>query len=935
MTIQAEKKTSQTDEIERLRTEIARLTARIETLTKIESELASLSGLFRTMMENSVGLVAVCLDDKCRVINQEGLKLLRAESAETIQGRSLTEFIHPEDRADFEEMIEVVVIHRKASPIFEGRIVRSDGSECVAELWSMPVTFRGRSAVLTLGRDVTAVRRTTVAQRETQQLLESIFDNVHLMIAYLDTDFNFVRVNQAYAEADGHEPPYYPGKNHFTLFPNKANQAIFRRVIETGEPYVVTAKPFEYAEHPERGVTHWDWSLVPTQDEQGRVKGLILALLNVSERVHSQQNLMQRTEELTKRIQELNCLYQVNRLLREIHIPLREVFQELVEIIPSGWQYPDAACARLVIRDESYASFNYQETPWRQKAVIRVGNRPAGEVEVAYLEAKPDANEGPFLHEERNLIGVITQQVGKAIEERESAQALEESEERFRVIFEQTAEGIVILHPRGGRIIYTNPAAERLTGYTAEELTRLSLRQLVSQESGPDVITAVRDSLRGRRAWSGRLIVTRKEGELAQFEATISPLRDENDQVISYVVVARDVTQETALQEQLRQAQKMEAIGTLAGGIAHDFNNLLWAINGYAELIQDELDPASNAYDNLEALLKASGRAKDLVEQILIFGRRADEEKRILTFSPLVKETLRIIRAAVPTNIHMEQRLEALEERIWANPTHVQQVVMNLCINAVQAMHPGGGALSVRLKRVALDEQEAQMHHDLKPGPHLWLSVQDTGSGMDAWTLERAFNPFFTTKKSGEGTGMGLAAVHGIVASHQGAIWAESVPGQGSTFHVYLPEAGGEVFEESDVEADLPRGAERILLVDDEPLLVDMVGQALRGIGYRLTGLSDSHEALEVVKDRREDFDLIITDLDMPNLSGLDLAREIKALSPDLPIILCTGYPQDISEELHGLVEAVIAKPISRFSLALLIREVLRAGPKKRKIQET
>ena len=1099
-------KSLDTTDKEHLETAIARLNALLQALTQTETEHRTLTGLFRTMMENSVGLLTLSTDGRCRVINRDGLNLLGVESKDMVRGLPLADFVHPEDRPDFEKMIEIATAHRKATPMFEARILRPDGATCLAELWSMPVTLGREPAVLTMGRDVTAQKRAEAQRRETRLLLESIFDNVHLMIAYLDLDLNFVRVNRAYAQADGREPSFYPGKNHFALFPNEENEAIFRRVAETGEPYTVTAKPFEYAEHPERGVTHWDWSLVPVRDESGRVQGLILALVDVTERVRAdeelqeskerlaadleamtrlqrigalfvgeggmqglleeiveaamaitgadmgnielldpqsghlkimahrnyepswldfwsesneaqgasgvalergervivedvtqspifvgtpaldvhlaqgvravqatplvgragkimgvlsthfraprrpdeetlrlldllarqttdiiehvrgEESLRQRTEELTKRIQELNCLYQMSRLVRETQVPLKDILQELVEVIPSGWKYPDAACARIIIRDEVFTSRNFKESRWRQKAVVRGMSQPVGSIEVGYLEARPEADEGPFLDEERNLLGVIARQVGMAIEEREAVEALRESEEQFRITFEQAAESIVILNPKDGGVAYANPATERMTGYSREELAQLSLLQLIHEESNPNLFKEIRSSLLEQGVWSGRLIGHRKDGALSQVEATASPLRNEQGEVIHYVVVGRDITQEAVLEEQLRQSQKMEAIGTLAGGIAHDFNNLLWAINGYAELIQDELDPASHAYDNLGALLKACGRAKDLVEQILIFGRRGDQEKRILTLAPLIKETLRIIRAAVPTTIRLEQELEAVEQHIWANPTQVQQVVMNLCINAVQAMQPGGGTLAVRLKAAQVDENTVQTQHNLRPGPYLWLSIHDTGQGMDPRTLERVFDPFFTTKQPGEGTGMGLATVSGIVKSHQGAIWAESVPGQGSTFHVYLPEAIGEVFQEGEIEEDLPSGTERILLVDDEVVLVDMVGQMLRRLGYRLTGSSDSREALETVRRRPEAFDLVITDLDMPDLDGLELARQIKALRPNLPIILCTGYPQSVPEELRGMAEAFIAKPISRLNLALLIREVLAAS---------
>ena len=382
----------------------------------------------------------------------------------------------------------------------------------------------------------------------------------------------------------------------------------------------------------------------------------------------------------------------------------------------------------------------------------------------------------------------------------------------------------------------------------------------------------------------------------------------------------------TQVEAQLRQAQKMEALGTLAGGIAHDFNNILGIIAGYTEIALLEMEEESPVRSRLKEVLGASHRAKDLVQQIVAFSRRKEMEKKPLQVGLIVKEAMKMLRASLPSTIEIKTCVES-KSVVAADPTQIHQVLMNLCTNAAHAMQDRGGVLDVGLTDVLLDAESVRAHAGLQTGMHVKLTVRDTGPGIAPAILERIFDPFFTTKEPGVGTGLGLAVVHGIVKSHEGAIEVENQPGEGATFHVFLPVMSGIRTMETVVETALPRGKERILVVDDEPALAMVVKQMLERLGYTVEYRTSGSEALHMFRldPSKTPFDLVITDMTMPHLTGLDLARELLKLHPDFPIILCTGFSEKMdAEKAKGLgIQGFLMKPVILNELAGMIRKTL------------
>jgi PAS domain S-box-containing protein len=388
------------------------------------------------------------------------------------------------------------------------------------------------------------------------------------------------------------------------------------------------------------------------------------------------------------------------------------------------------------------------------------------------------------------------------------------------------------------------------------------------------------------------------------------------------------------IQGQLQQAQKMEAIGTLAGGIAHDFNNILSAVMGYTEIAMLELGEEAPVYRRLDEVLKAAARARDLIRQILTFSRQTDQQFQSVRLGLLVKEAMTLMRASLPSTIGIQLQLDS-QSAICAEPTQIHQVILNLCANAAHAMREKGGTLTLGLEDVDPDEGFYAEHPGLQKGRYLKLSVADTGHGMDPPLLARVFEPFFTTKERGEGTGMGLSVVLGIVKAHRGAITVDSRVGEGTHFAIYLPAAEGDELQDlCRVIADLPTGSERILLVDDETTLVDLSRQMLERLGYQVTAFSSSTEALAWFEANPNGSDLVITDMTMPRMSGDELARRILAVRPDIPVILCTGYSESISKEKAQAlgIREFVYKPMVISELAHTLRKALeaRADPSKR-----
>jgi PAS domain S-box-containing protein len=511
------------------------------------------------------------------------------------------------------------------------------------------------------------------------------------------------------------------------------------------------------------------------------------------------------------------------------------------------------------------------------------------------------------------------------ITERKLAEeALRQSEEKYKTLTNNLYVGIYrnTVGPEGS-FLEANPAIVKMFGYQSRD-EFLSVRVADLYQNPEDRKKFNEKMVRKGRVINEELHLKKKDGTPFIGSVSTVAVKNEKGEVKYYDGVIENITERRQLESQLRHAQRMEAIGTLAGGIAHDFNNILAAVLGYTEIALNGGDVPSFLKSNLQEVLIAGNRAKDLVKQILAFSRQSEHEMIHVQIKSRVKEVLKLLRASIPTTIEIHHNINS-EAVVLADPTQIHQVVMNLCTNAEHAMRKTGGILEVSLTEKELPSEFTNNHLGVSPGMYVCLKVRDTGQGMEPYVLDRIFDPFFTTKGPHEGTGMGLAVVHGIVQSHYGVIKVQSQPGKGSTFEVFLPVIESELKSHTQSKEIIPTGTERILFIDDEKPLVDMGELMLKRLGYHVSTRTSSIEALELFKAQPERFDVVITDMTMPNMTGEKLTEELLKIRSDIPVILCTGYSQQLTEERAKKmgVREYILKPISINELAKSIRSAL------------
>lgn len=549
-----------------------------------------------------------------------------------------------------------------------------------------------------------------------------------------------------------------------------------------------------------------------------------------------------------------------------------------------------------------------------------------GVLQILLSQAAISLENAKFFTKIKQMNAILNQE---ANERKLAQQALKESKERFKTIFDSVQAGIMIIDVEKHLIVDANPAALAIIGASKSELISRPCYQFLCSDYKNSGCPAKNFKISESNIES--FIFTAAGDKIPVLKTLTSIRLDHRLHILESFIDIKKLksaeNERTKLLNQLQHSQKMEAIGTLAGGIAHDFNNILTSIIGFTELSLEDIEKGSMVYENLQEVSKATFRAKELVRQILTFARQSETEKKPVQISAIVKETVKFLRSSIPTIIEIHQELNS-DEYVLADPTQIHQILMNLCTNAGHSMQPHGGTLSIMLNESHLDEKFVRRHSRHNPGRFLELTIQDTGCGMTNDVLERIFDPYFTTKEIGAGTGLGLSVVRGIVRSYNGIITVESSPAKGTTFHVYLPVLEKDIDQPSEVSDVIPCGNERILLVDDELAIINVGKRIIERLGYKVTTRTSSIEALQLFKHKPYAFDLVITDMTMPNMTGDKMALEMIRIRPDIPIILFTGYSELILNDVHEKIgiKAIKSKPFVKQDLAVTIRNVLGKG---------
>ena len=647
-------------------------------------------------------------------------------------------------------------------------------------------------------------------------------------------------------------------------------------------------------------------------DDKGNIAGLIGALLDITEQKRVEEALRESEEKFRLTFSSSPDAVNINRLRDGLYVDINDGFTQL-----TGFTRED-------VSDKTSLDIHIWHDPEDRKRMVQelqkkgfcdnleaVFRRKDGSLTTALMSARVIS-----LKNEPHIISIT-----RDISERKQAEA---ERERLLLAIEQ-ADEIVVITDNSGNIQYVNPAFEKITGYSAGEAIGENPRLIKSGQNDEASYKTLWDTILAGNPWTGRLLNKRKDGGPYTAECSISPVKDKKGNVINFVWISRDITNDLELEKRISQAQKMESIGNLAGGIAHDFNNLLFPIIGMSELLLEDLPRHSQEYENVQQILKAGMRGSDLVKQILAFSRQSEHKLIPVRPRQVLKEVMKLIRSTIPSYIEIEENLQSDCGFIMADPTEIHQVAMNIVTNAFHAVEAKGGKIEVMLKEVDLGT-DAWSEGVPGPGRYALLSITDTGHGISPHFIDKIFEPYFTTKEQGKGTGLGLAVAYGIIKKLKGDIKVYSEAGKGTTFNIYLPLMEKAVLTNTVKQAeDDPKGNERILLVDDEEAIVDLEKLMLERLGYHITERTSSSDALKVFKANPSAFDLVISDMSMPNMTGDQLFRELITIRPDIPVILCTGFSARIDQEKAETigVKGFLMKPVVRSEMVKMVRKVL------------
>ena len=609
--------------------------------------------------------------------------------------------------------------------------------------------------------------------------------------------------------------------------------------------------------------------------------------------------LQERTHKLNERIKELSCLYEIANIVEKQGISLEEILQGVVDLIPPSWQYPEITCARIVLEGQEFKTKNSAECSpyWKQTGDIIVSGSKIGIFEVCYLEERQESNEGPFLVEERNLLNVITERLGRIIERKQAQEDLTNERERLSVTLRSIGDGVIATDEKG-KVVLMNKVAETLTGWTEESAIGKPLNEvfhIINEDTRKRCENPVEKVLKtgGTANLANNTVLIARNGIERIIDDSGAPIHHESDKVTGVVLVFRDITEKRKIEEELVKIQKIESIGVLAGGIAHDFNNILTGILGNISLTRLYKDPEEISEKLMEAE-KASLRARDLTQQLLTFSKGGAPVMMTSSIAEILEDST--VFALSGSNVRCKF---AISDDLWLvdiDKGQISQVINNLIVNADQAM-PNGGVIVVRAENVTLGSEDVV---PLEDGKYVKISIADQGVGIPNEYLNKIFDPYFSTKQNG--SGLGLATSYFIVKNHNGYITAESQVGMGTTFYIYIPARRENISMEKEKEKEkaadeLIVDGGRILVVDDEESIRKLASEILIHIGYAVTVAEDGAEAIKLYKAARESghsFDIVIMDLTMPGgMGGKEAVQKLIEIDPEVKALVSSGYSND------------------------------------------
>ncbi|MBI5094692.1 MAG: PAS domain S-box protein [Candidatus Hydrogenedentes bacterium] len=889
---------------------------------RIENTVRRGKERFRSLIENSSDVIVLTDTDGAIQYVSPAVERVLGYPPVQYAGMNLFECMYPDDLVSTRELFNRLLDDQSnIARTFECRLRHGNGSwrmvEAVGKSTEEP---EGRRSIVFNFRDVTDRNRVAaelehiyaharcllwhadVAMRDGEYVWSIDVPNVDAAQRYLPLE---IKPGQSYVVALAENRAQFDGQNERIL-------AASTRAFEEGRP----SYHHEFACRRSDGEIRWlyeDAYIQVIAERRWRVVGVCT---DITERRQAEEALRESESELRQVIDLVpHSIYAKDEESRFIFCNRRSA--ELMGSTPQEavgkTQFeltPITAEAEILVAED-------REVIQRQTPIFgreHVYTDPQG------VEHVEEVSKIPFTT--RRSHGVAVLGISVDITERKRAE-----EERVRLMsaIEQAAETIVITDTAGA-IQYVNPAFERNTGYARDEVIGRNPRVLKSGMHDETFYAEMWDTISRGNVWIGRTINKKKDGALFTEEATISPVRSATGQIVNYVAVKRDITHEAELEAQLRQAQKMESVGRLAGGVAHDFNNMLSVIMGNAELALEDVDPAQPLHHRLEEIRSATRRSADLTRQLLAFARIQTATPQVLDLNEAVQGMLKMLRRLIGENIDLAWMPGADPWSVKIDPSQVDQILANLCVNARDAID-GVGKVTIETENVALDETYCADRMGSVPGDYVMLAISDDGCGMNADTQSHMFEPFFTTKEVGQGTGLGLSTVYGIVKQNGGYIDAYSEPGIGTTFKIYLPRFAGETpAAASATSARLPLGhGETVLLVEDDPALLSLCTGMLQRLQYTVLTAGKPSDAIRLTETRAQSIALLITDVIMPEMNGRELAQQLTAIQPGLKCLYMSGYPSDVMASGGLLDENVefLQKPISIYNLATKVQQAM------------
>jgi PAS domain S-box-containing protein len=827
---------------------------------------------------------------------------------------------HPEDFESLCQVVETAVVNGKPYEI-ELRAFRRDGETRVCIAKGFPEIEKDGNVVRLFGllQDITGIRQTENELRKSKEYIESLNNALSEVIFTVRLPRREIEyVNTAIKKIFGYNTEECVGQKTLMLYANKDEYLSFykklKRAIDEDKDEL---RAEQYLKRKNGEIFPAEITTTFLDQKDGSLR-VISIVRDVTEGKRAEKELHDRNQFIQAILDNLPIGLAVNYFDEGTASYMNKQFQEIygwpeeeLKNIPKFFEkvYPDPVY-RKKIQTQILADIESGDPKRMQWDNIEVTAKDGSKRVVS-------AKNIPLFNQ--NFMISTVQDVTKR---KQAQDALIESEEKYRLLVENADEAIFIA--QDDVIKFPNPKTLELSGYSEEELAITPFADLIHPEDRQMVVERYRRRLNGENPLSDYAFrIISKANSVLWVHNNVS--RTTWDGRPATVNLMRDISEKRHLEEQLRQSQKMESIGKLAGGIAHEFNNVLGIILGNAELAMDDVPDWNPAKESLKEIRKASFRAKEVVRQILSFARKTMTSLKPIEINTIVKESLKLMRASIPTMVDIQPNIPSEPSTIVGDPTEIHQIVINLCTNASHAMKASGGILEVGISEVTLDEETASRYEDLSAGIFVKLAVKDTGEGISPDILEKVFEPYFTTKEFGAGSGMGLAVVHGIIKRCNGAINITSTVGEGTTVEVLFPKIAEEVPVEKREESELPTGNERILLVDDDPSIVSMISQMLKRLGYAVTEMTDSAAALERFKSSPSDFDLVVTDMAMPNMSGDKLAAELIKVRKGIPILLCTGHSDTVDEKTAKKIgiKGFAMKPLDMGKLARAVRKAL------------